>query len=915
MNDSSPDPDAILARWKTEASMAQRGHLKIFFGYAAGVGKTYAMLEAAHRARESGRDVVIGYIEPHARPATAALVEGLESIPTRVHAYQGVVLREFDVDAAIQRRPEIVLVDELAHHNADGCRHTKRWQDVEELLEAGIDVWTTLNVQHIESLNDIVGQISGVQVRETIPDHVFDRAHEIEILDLPPDDLIERIEEGLIYPGEQARKALSHFFDRTNLNALREMSLRQAASRVHLDVQSDRQKKEDARPWATAEQLLVCVGPSPTTAKVIRTAKRMATALDARWIAASVDTPRLPRNTGASNQLMHHFRLAERLGAETITLSGPTVASAILEYAKSRNVTKILIGRTGFSKWGLPKWTRRFSRSIVQELIESGSGIDVYVIEGDPEPVREQPLGRVSRTWNWPDYLPAIAITALLAGLAALLRTTHIADSEANTVMLFLAGVAWVAYQHGAGPAILASTLSVLLFDFFFVPPYLTFAIADAQYLVTFAVMLAIGLIISSLTSRLRLQILASQSRERRTHALYELGRDLGAINGEVFLLQAASRRIQSMIHAEISIYLRRPNGVVELAHTSHDTIPNHPVSQPAAQWVVDHAQHAGQGTNTLPNAGAWFLPLEGSSGCLGALAIRSPGNDQGCQQPDPRRTLESCCHQLAFALERDRLAIDAAEAKIQADAEQLRSTLLSSVSHDLRTPLATIYGASSALLDSKTLSNEDQRELLQSIESESKRLHRMLENILHMTRLDADAGGLTLQWHVLEDIVGSSLRACAADLAQRPIDVQIPEDTPLVHVDPTLLEQVFVNLFENACKYTPRGTPIAIAAAKEGDRLRVSIRDRGPGLAQGTEERIFSKFYRASNTPDTGRSCGLGLAICRAIMHKLGGTISASSPPGGGAEFILHLPLLESSPTLTSPSGSASPLHRDCED
>ncbi|MFN7732082.1 MAG: DUF4118 domain-containing protein [Pirellula sp.] len=907
MNDSRPDPDAILARWKAEAAMAHRGHLKIFFGYAAGVGKTYAMLQAAQRAFDAGRDVVIGYVEPHSRPATAALVEGLESIPTRAYSSQGIALREFDVDAAIARKPEILLVDELAHHNADGCRHTKRWQDVEELLEAGIDVWTTLNVQHIESLNDIVGQISGVQVRETIPDHVFDRAHEIEIVDLPPDDLIERIEEGLIYPGEQARNALKHFFHRTNLNALREMSLRQAASRVHLDVQSDRQKKDDARPWATAEQLLVCVGPSPTTAKVIRTAKRMASALDAGWIAASVDTPRLPRNQSATSQLMNHFRLAERLGAETVTLSGPTVAIAILEYAKSRNVTKILIGRTRQSKW-----SRWFSRSIVQELIESGSGIDVYVIEGDKDRDNDRPVARTAQTWKWSDYVPAVVITTFLCSLAALLRTTHIADSEANTVMLFLAGVAWVAYQYGAGPAILASTLSVLLFDFFFVPPFLTFAISDAQYLVTFFVMLAIGLIISSLTSRLRLQIVASKAREQRTHSLYELGRDLGAIYGEVFLLQAASRRIQTMFQSEIAIYLRRPGGAVELAHSSHDTIPNHPISQPAAQWVMDHAQHAGLGTNTLPNAVAWFLPLEGSAGCLGALAIRSPVNDTSYQQPDPRRTLESCCHQLALALERDRLAIDAAEAKIHADAELLRSTLLSSVSHDLRTPLATIYGASSALLDSKTLSLENQRELLQSIESESKRLHRMLENILQMTRLDAEENAIPLHWHVLEDIVGSALRACAADLKHHPVDVQVPEDTPLIRIDPTMLEQVFVNLLENACKYTSAGTPISIAAAKDGDTLRIRVRDRGPGLEPGTEERIFSKFYRASNTPDTGRSCGLGLSICRAMMHKLGGSISASNPPGGGAEFVLRLPLDAHSPTLASPASPPVPRPRD---
>jgi two-component system sensor histidine kinase KdpD len=891
MADARPDPDALLAQVQAEEALTRRGTLRIFFGYAAGVGKTFAMLQAAQQSHAAGRDVVVGYVEPHARPETQALLAGLEILPTRAIDYQGVTLQELDVDAALSRRPDLLLVDELAHTNAAGSRHEKRWQDVAELLAAGINVWTTLNVQHIESLNDVIGQITGIVVRETLPDRVFDTADDLELIDLTPEELLTRLQAGKVYLPEQARRALQHFFQKANLTALRELSLRQAARRIHSDVETARRNQAVVRPWATTDRLLVCVGPSPTTAKVIRTAKRMAAALDAPWLAMSVDLTGGTGNDPRAQQLAAHFRLAERLGAETVTIAGQSITGTLLEYARSRNVTKILIGKTH-----QPRWRRFLFGSVVDELLEQSGEIDVYVIQGQEEPRDSAPRTRPSRPIRWGPYLRAAAAVSLIGGLAGLFRTWHFADAEANTIMLFLAVVAWTAYREGRGPAIVASLLSVLVFDFFYVPPYYTFAVSDAQYVVTFGVMLAIGLVIGTLTARLRAQVDRTRQRERRTAALYELGKQLSSLYGRAFLVSAAGEKLADTLRAEVAIYLKREAGLPELAFGHNSSIATDPVSLPAAQWVIEHDQLAGAATNTLPNARALFLPLIGSQRTLGAVALRTDTTER-LLEPEQRRLLEACANQLALALERDALAIDAAEARIQAEAEQVRSSLLSSVSHDLRTPLAAIAGASSSLLEATELDADTRRQLLETVADEAARLNRLLENILQMSKLDAGAAVPNRQWHVLEEIVGSALHRSRRELADHGVEIRLPADLPLIFVDGLLLEQVFVNLLENAARHTSPQTPVTITAAVDGPAVRIAVADQGPGLPVGSEEQIFNKFFRAS--ADGGRGSGLGLAICRAIITAHGGQITACNRPTGGAEFVIRLPLPKDAPRV----------------
>ncbi len=664
-----PNPDLLLAKVQAEEAQSRRGSLRIFFGYAAGVGKTYSMLKAARESIKQGREVIIGYVEPHERPETRALIEGIETIPLREISHRGVSLREFDVDATLARHPQLVLVDELAHTNAPGSRHEKRWQDIEELLRSGIHVWTTLNVQHIESLNDVIGQITGIRVRETIPDSVFDSADELELIDITPEELLTRLNAGKIYLPEQAQRALTKFFQKGNLTALRELSLRQAARRVHTDVESARRVRESVQPWATNERLMVCLGEWASTARAIRTCKRMAMALDAPWLAVSVDLTGAQPGSRTRQQMAQHFRLAEQLGAETMTLPGQSVSETLLEYARSRNVTKILIGNPKQTWWG--KW---ISGSIVDEILAKSIGMDLFVIHGEgveTRPIQNQP--KQSASIKKLPYFYSLLSVCFASLLENCLRFFHLADSEANTVMLFLAAVAWVAFRYGRGPSILTTLLSVLVFDFFYVPPYLTFAVSDFQYLVTFAVMMAIGLAISTLTSRLRAQVESTRLRESRTYALFELGKQLSSQSGKLILATSAGDKIREMFNADVAIYLSENSGNPELSFGQESWIAKNPNSLPVAQWVLEHDQIAGAGTNTLPNAGALFLPLMGSRRTHGVIAVRVTDFER-LLDPDTRRLLESCANQLSVALERDQLAMDVAKARIEAEAAPFRS-------------------------------------------------------------------------------------------------------------------------------------------------------------------------------------------------------------------------------------------------
>jgi two-component system, OmpR family, sensor histidine kinase KdpD len=899
MSDHRPNPDELLARVREEASRARRGKLRIFFGYAAGVGKTFAMLEAAQAERARGADIVVGYVEPHGRPETEALLKELECLPILTVTYRGAGLREFDLNAALTRWPAVVLVDELAHTNAPGMRHPKRWQDVEELLAAGISVWTTLNVQHIESLNDVIAQITNIAVKETVPDTVLERADEIELIDITPDKLIERLSAGKVYLPTQAEHALKNFFQKGNLVALRELSLRQAASRIQQDVEIARQERSAIAPWLTSERLLVCVGPSPTNAQIIRATKRLARSLGAEWLAVAVDTGIEGRHSADIKEATaRNLRLAEELGADTQMLVGLNVAEVLLDFARSRNVTKIVAGKTA-----QPRWKQWLVSTVVEQLLNKSGNIDVYVVSGEGEAPIPNRHATTPAAIRWNDYLKATAVVAVCGILGWGAHAAQLAD--ANVVMIFLAGVAIVSARLGRGPSIAAAIASVLAFDFCFVAPRWSFAVSDTEYLITFIVMLGIGLVISGLTTRLKAQLRASQQQERRTAELFRMTRQLSELSGSEFLIRTAGRQLQEVFDGDVVVYLREDSESLTLRYGEKTDIALDTVNAVVAQWVAVNGKIAGAGTDTLPNASALFVPLSGSQQIVGALGVASKEKGRFFD-PEQIRLLETCGSLIALSIERDQSVIKAHEAQLQVQAEQLRNSLLSSVSHDLRTPLSTIAGSAASLIDH---CRDEDRGLLQSVVDESGRLTRLVENLLDMARLDSGTVSINRQWHVLEEIVGVALEDVKRELLNYRIKVTIPADFPLLNIDGFLMERVFVNLLENASRYTPVGSQIEITAIAKSQNAEIRVADNGPGLPSGSEVKIFDKFFRGSMVaPDGRRGVGLGLAICRAIVEALGGEITARNRAQGGAEFIVSLPRDEPPPEVViEPEGASS--------
>ncbi len=893
MNGERPNPDSLLARVVEEEIRAKRGKLRIFFGYAAGVGKTFAMLSAAQREKTAGVEVVVGYVEPHGRPETEALLEGLEALPTRAMPYRGVTLREFDLDGALQRHPELILVDELAHTNVEGSRHAKRWQDVEELLEAGIDVWTTLNVQHIESLNNVIAQITGIIIRETLPDAVLERTDEFELIDLTPEELVERLQAGKIYLPQQAARALQNFFLKGNLVALRELSLRQAAHRLHRDVEEARYERSAITPWLTSERLLVCVGPSPSSAHIVRSTKRLAVSLGAEWLAVAVNVGAEGADAERNWELTgRNLRLAENLGAETHTLIGRSVAGTLLEFAHERNASKIVVGKTA-----MPWWKRQFFGTIVDELLKKAGEIDVYVVSGSATEAPPNVKQRSRSTYSWRDYLLAGSVVAAcgLLGWAAY----FFALEEANIVMIFLAGVALVATRWGRGPAIAAAIASVMLFDFCFVPPYFTFAVSDTEYVITFIVMLGIGLLISGLASRQRSQLRASQRQEHRTGQLFRMTRQLSELSGTEFLVRTAARQIVEIFSGEVVLYVRETDGTLSLRHGEGSALVEQEINRDVARWVADNGKIAGAQTDTLPNATALFVPLIGSRGTVGAMGVR-PKDAHRFLDPDQLRLLETCASLIALSLERDESILQAHSAQLQIETEKLRNSLLSAVSHDIRTPLASIAGASSTLATaSDSLSAETRADLLASINEEAERLSRLVENLLHMTRLSSGKVETDRQWHPVDEIIGSALTRMERQLAGREIETHLDEQLPLVHVDSILMEQLLVNLIDNATKYSPEDSTIEVSASNSGTSIVFEVADHGRGFEAGDEQLVFDLFYRGSSAKPDQRGTGIGLAICRAIAEVHGGKIEAQNRPDGGAVVRVTLPCTEAPPQV----------------
>jgi two-component system, OmpR family, sensor histidine kinase KdpD len=886
MTDARPDPDALLAKVQAEEAKQARGKLKIFFGAAPGVGKTYAMLEAGRKEGKAGADVVVGYVEPHIRPETQALVLGLDLLPRREVEYRGAKLQEFDLEAALARRPQILIVDELAHTNAPGLTHAKRWQDVEQALQAGINVYTTLNVQHLESLNDVVAQITGVVQRETVPDSVFEAADEVELVDIAPDDLVERLREGKVYVPHQAARAIEHFFRKGNLIALRELALLRMAERVNAQMESYRREHAISDTWPTNERLLVCVGPSPLSSRLIRATRRIAMRTKAPWLAVNVETPATMNMRQADrNRLTQNLQLAEQLGAETVTVSGPSVVEGVLSYARSRNVTKIIIGKSR-----RPRWQEILRGSFLYELTRQSGDIDVYIISGDPdEPPKPAPL-LAAPSRNPANYFWAVLIVVLCTGLGALMFQRF---ALVNIVMVYLLGVVAISLRFGRGPSILASFLSVAAFDFFFVPPLFTFAVEDTQYIFTFVVMLATGLVISTLTSRVTLQAEAARQRERRIAALYALSRALTATQEVNEIVNAVSRQSGDAFDAQIALLLPDGKRRIEVQSVAFGAFQPDEKERGVAQWVFDHGQKAGFGTDTLPGAGALYLPLTVASGTVGVLGVR-PTQLSRLLEPDQVHLMEAFAGQTAVALERANLAAEAERVRVLVESERLRNSLLSAVSHDLRTPLTAIAGASSTLIEGgQGIDPTTRRELLESIYEEAESLNHLVGNLLDMTRLDAGAVSVQKEWQSVEELVGAVLNRLSRKLADRAVTTRLPADLPLIYVDALLIQQVLLNLLENAEKYSPPSAPIEITASTSDKKVTIEVGDRGPGLPAGDEKRIFEKFYR-SPAARSRSGVGLGLTICRGIVELHGGKIWARNRDGGGALFGFALPLEE---------------------
>jgi two-component system sensor histidine kinase KdpD len=886
--DNRPNPDELLARVQAAEARSNRGKLKIFFGAAPGVGKTYAMLEAARKVAKEGRNVIIGYIEPHARPETQALVLGLDVLPKRKVIYRGRELLEFDLQAALAAKPEIIVVDELAHTNAiddeQPLVHAKRWQDVEALLAAGIDVYSTVNVQHLESLNDIVAKITGVIVRETLPDSVFEQADEVELVDLPPDDLMDRLREGKVYVPGQATRALEHFFNKGNLIALRELALRKMAERVDRQMTDYRSDQAIDKTWPAAERLLVCVTPGPTSPSLVRATRRMAASLRAPWIAVHVETPADARLRPTDRErLAETLQLARRLGGEVVTLGGADPTSEIVAYARQRNVTKIIVGKTLHSRW------REFLRgSFVYEIARRCGDIDVYVISGEPIPGRPPSAGD-ERPLRMAGYAVALASVALATAVCWLLFPVV---SPVTLCMIYLAAVLALAAWYGRGPSVLASILGVLAFDFFFIPPYYTFAVSDTQYIFTFIVMLFTGLLISTLTGRLTFQASLARRREQEAAELSALSRALVEID-ELPQLARLREHLERLVGGSVYPLVAAQSPAPDQPRLSPLAVSAGELSsheQAVANWVAEHAASAGLGTETLPSVGLLFVPLVAAGDLVGVLGVR-PAEAGARFSPDRLRLIETVAGQLALVVERVQSAEEARENQLRYERERLRSALLSAVSHDLRTPLAAIAGAGSTLAEAADdLHPATRRELAESIVAETDRLNRLVANLLDMTRLDAGSMQLDRDWHPLDDLVGGVLHRLRRLLVNHQVVVEMSPAVGLVYVDELLMHQVLTNLIENALRFAPAGSRIKIAAGSANQKRWLEVSDQGPGIAPGDEERIFEKFYRAPHQqPRSGT--GLGLAICRGIVELHGGTIRASNASGGGARFRIELP------------------------
>ncbi|NMY04533.1 sensor histidine kinase KdpD [Pseudomonas sp. WS 5059] len=870
LNNARPDPDALLARVQQEEQAALRGKLRIYFGSNAGVGKTCAMLEAARRETGRGRDVLAGVVETHGRQDTAELLHGLEQLPRAQHLHREFALSEFDLDAALLRHPGVLLVDELAHSNVPGSRHPKRWQDVEELLSAGIDVWTTLNVQHLESLNDLVSGIIGIRVRETVPDHVFDNAHEVVVIDLPPDDLLQRLKDGKVYLGPAAARASEHFFRKGNLLALRELALRRTADRVDTQMRVYRREQSIKTLWPARERLLVGIAGDAGDERLVREAARLAQKLEADWIVVHVASAQ-GRGARRYSSAMKTLALAEEFGADTATLPGMDVAEALVACAREHNANRLVLGHHPRRRWQF------WHQSVSDRISRHHPQIDQIVMAHGllpgtpavPEKTATLPGTRLAYLWASLACFAASAVAALLLQVFDL----------ANVVMLFLLTVVLVALRFGRGPGVWAAMLAVLCFDFFFVQPRYSFTVNDTQYFFTFALMLGIALITGQLTARLRHEARTAAARERRATSLARLARDLSAALTVEQISEVALRTFSGVFEARVGLAL--PDAADGVHSVSAAGLP---IDDSIAQWAYDHGHPAGHGTDTLSAAKGCYWPLKAPMRVRGVLVLELAQRDR-LNDPQERRLLEACMSQLAIALERVHFVEVAQSTLVQMEGEKMRNTLLAAISHDLRTPLTTLIGAAETALPHAP--SGPLNELLHGIHEQATSMQRLIENLLDMARLQERGVRLNRQWHSLEEIVGSALRQLREPLAHHRVHTTLDAQLPLVEVDGLLIERVLVNLLDNAAKYTPPGTTISVAASQAGEQIVLEVSDTGPGRAPTN---LFEPFTRGQQESSVA-GIGLGLALVKRIVEAHGGRIQANPGRTGGMHFTITLP------------------------
>ena len=889
-SEQRPSPEALLEAARREDSRA--GRLKIFVGAAPGVGKTYEMLQSAHAKRKAGADVVVGVVETHGRVETEALLHGLEVLPRKRIEYKDQLIEEMDLDAIIARHPQIALVDELAHTNAPGSRHPKRYLDVEELLSRGIDVYTAVNIQHIESLNDVVAQITHVRVRETVPDSVFDRADAIELIDLTPDDLIQRLKEGKVYVPKQAERALEHYFSPGNLTALRELALRRTAERVDEQLLTHMQANAIPGPWAAGERILVCVSEDPRAAGIVRYTKRLADRVHAPWTAVSIETRRSLRLSDAQrDRLADTLRLAESLGAEALTIPGVgrRIADDVVNFAQANNVTQIIVGKSTRS-W----WFELTSGSVVHDLVRRAGNISVHVISGDDllaGPVAKPAVQTAARPepFNPRPYIMALAIVLVGLGIAELIKPLFGIE---NVDLVFLTAVVGTAARYGLWPSLLASVVASLCYNFFFMPPVYTFTITDPTNVAAFFFFMLIALLVSNVAARVRTQADTAIGRIRSTEQLYAFSRKLAGTASLDDVLWATAYQTALMLKVRVVLLLPE-DGVltVKTGYPPEDQLDQADLA--AANWAWSNDRPAGRGSDTLPGAKRLFLPMRTGRGSIGVIGIDDDRSGP-LLTPDQRRLLDALVDQGALAIERVLLVEDMDRVKRTMEQDRLRSALLTSISHDLKTPLASVLGAASTMRDlSSGLTEQEKRDLLGTVIDESERLNRFIANLLDMTKLESGAIAPNLALHDVSEVVGSALRRGAKILAQHRVSLDLAADLPMLAIDAVLFEQVLFNLLDNAAKYAPTATTISIRGRQDGNEVVLDVVDEGEGIPQAEVESIFDKFYRAQKGDHVRPGTGLGLAISRGFIEAMHGRITAANRGDrSGAVLTIRLPV-----------------------